>query len=100
MGTGADLAAGLAERGPTITLIDRNDSSVTQRKIEEADGRCASFIADVTPEEQISELAYNIRDVFEHINMLVKDASISIVRPFNGTGTDLWQRMSMPRRGT
>ncbi|GAA4533485.1 SDR family NAD(P)-dependent oxidoreductase [Amycolatopsis samaneae] len=89
-GLGAAFAAGLAEAGADLVLIDRDPCAETALAVERA-GRTASvYRADLAETEALSGLADRIHAECGPVHVLVNNAGVARLEHFNEITVENW----------
>jgi 3-oxoacyl-[acyl-carrier protein] reductase len=79
-GIGKNLSIALAKEGATTILTSRNKEALekTQKEIELSGGKALAIPADISKEEELSELFNKIREHFGRLDILINNAGIII----------------------
>ncbi|MBV8629749.1 MAG: SDR family oxidoreductase [Silvibacterium sp.] len=79
-GLGEAMAKALSESGARVALVARDTTRLNRVRnaIMEAGGTAEIFIADVTQEDQIAEMAEAVRQRFGHPQILINNAGTNI----------------------
>lgn len=93
---GRAICRELAAGGATVMVnanTSVNDAKETVALIEQAGGKAAFHIADITQEHQVARLVDATVKQFGHIDMLVSNAAIRIETPFEQITLDEWHKV-------
>ena len=92
-GIGRRTAELLAERGFSIAIIDLQEPQATVQAIEHSGGEVLSFTGDICREEVIDEFSRKVIERFGHVDVLVNNAGISLIRPAEDTTAAEYRRV-------
>ena len=95
-GLGKAMAAGLASAGARIALISRSQAEVDAAAAEIAADHgveCIGVEADVTDQERIESLIYEVIDRFGRIDILINNAGINIRGPIDELTLDDFRKV-------
>ncbi|MGQ0646980.1 MAG: SDR family NAD(P)-dependent oxidoreductase [Gemmatimonadaceae bacterium] len=94
-GLGRVLAQGLAAHGAQLVAcdIDADGAHATAASIRSAGGTATSAPVDVADAATCDALVERAVSVYGRIDVLVNDAAIDIVEPFQGISDDAWSRV-------
>jgi NAD(P)-dependent dehydrogenase (short-subunit alcohol dehydrogenase family) len=94
-GLGRALAHGLTEHGARVVACDINadGAKATAESIVSAGGTAASAHVDVADAASCAALVRHATSTFERVDVLVNNAAIDIVEPFESISDDAWQRV-------
>ena len=94
-GLGRRLAHGLAERGASVAACDINvdGANATAASIQKAGGSATAARVDVTDAASCDALVRHAVSTFGRVDVLVNDAAIDIVEPFETITDDAWTRV-------
>jgi len=94
-GLGRTLARGLAESGARVVVCDINvdGASATAESIRSGGGTATSVHVDVTDAASCDALVRHAVSTFGRVDVLVNDAAIDIVEPFESITDDAWTRV-------
>ncbi len=78
-GLGQAIACRLAGEGASVILVGRTDRTLqdTQERIEKSGGTACRYTADVSNDNEVTELVNKILSRFGHVDILVNNAGIS-----------------------
>ncbi|MCP4753638.1 MAG: SDR family oxidoreductase [Proteobacteria bacterium] len=97
-GLGYFAAEALAEAGADVAICGRNiggklDEAV--KKLKETDRDCIAINCDITKEDEVVEMAQNMKDHYGKCDILVNNAGLGGMMPSEHLSTDDWNRMMM-----
>ncbi len=94
-GLGKAMALSLSEAGATIALVARDETKLAevQKAVEEQGGKARTFRADVTDEQQVSELAQQVASSLGSAQILINSAGINIRKNLIEFTLDEWTRV-------
>ena len=94
-GLGHALAHGLAAHGARVVACDINVDGVnaTAESIRNAGGAATGAFVDVTDAEACDALVRHAVSTFGRVDVLVNDAAIDIVEPFERISDEAWTRV-------
>ncbi|GAB4258360.1 MAG: 3-oxoacyl-ACP reductase FabG [Thermoleophilia bacterium] len=101
-GIGRHYGLGLAHEGAKVVVADINAevAESTAREIKEAGGEALAIKVDVSDEADADAMAKAAVDRFGRIDVLVNNAAIYPVMPWEHVTTDIWDRvMAVNLRG-
>jgi 2-deoxy-D-gluconate 3-dehydrogenase len=75
-GLGQAIAAGLAEAGAGVAVIDREDLTVSAEQIDKLGQECLPINADLSKRESFQGIVAKTMDHFGHVDILVNNAGI------------------------
>lgn len=90
-GLGADTAEIFAKEGHDVIGIARSDKAVEQltRRVQQAGGRYTHLACDIT---RAADAAAAIAPHAEHIDVLIHNAQLLVIKPFEQTTTEEFER--------
>ena len=79
-GMGRALAIGLAKRGALVAVCDVNQETLdeTVKLLGNTQNKVSSFIVDIADDQQIRDMAQQIRNEYGKINLLFNNAGVSV----------------------
>jgi len=83
-GLGKELAKLYQEKGYSLVLTDKKQEGFEDLKVENIE----VVIGDLTKEETIQELATLIREKYKRIDILINNAGITFIQPFEENTTE------------
>lgn len=92
-GLGQAFAKRLAEDGADIVLVDLKPCGDTAKMVKAADREALSVACDVTSEESIAKLAAEVERMFGRCDILINNAGIYPVQPFETITFADWKRV-------
>lgn len=94
-GLGKAMALALSEAGATIALVARDETKLAevQKAVEEQGGKARTFRADVTDEQQVSELAQQVASSLGSAQILINSAGINIRKNLIEFTLEEWTRV-------
>ena len=94
-GIGRETAIAFAEQGSSLILVDLNASGLVEskQKVEELGAQCASYIADISSDTAMTELASKVHNRFGALDVLVNNAGIAYLGSFLATPYSKWQEI-------
>jgi 3-oxoacyl-[acyl-carrier protein] reductase len=94
-GMGLTFVEEFARRGAISVLADINSERLNGalEQVRSLDPRAASFVMDVTNQDQWLEMVSEVERRFGHIDILVNGAAIFTVKPFEQIPPDEWDRV-------
>lgn len=92
-GLGQAFAKRLAQDGANIVLVDVNPCDETAKVVEAAGGKAMPAICDVTSEESIAYLAVEVDRAFGRCDILINNAGIYPIQPFETLSFADWKRV-------
>ena len=92
-GIGRRTAELLSGRGYRLAIIDLQEPKATLQAIEASGGEVLWFAGDITREDIVEEFARKVFDRFGHVDVLVNNAGISLIRPAEDTTADEYRRV-------
>jgi 3-oxoacyl-[acyl-carrier protein] reductase len=92
-GIGQAIAAGLAQRGAHVIVVDTEDPTDTVEVIRGAGGAADPYIADVSDEDQVTELADTVAGVHGGADILVNNAGIYPFVPIDDLDYATWRKV-------
>ncbi len=94
-GLGRALARGLAENGARVVACDINvdGATATAASIQQAGGTAAPGHVDVTDVASCDTVVHHAISAFGRVDVLVNNAGIDIVEPFDRISDAAWQRV-------
>jgi 3-oxoacyl-[acyl-carrier protein] reductase len=93
-GLGRVFCAALAAEGAAVVVgVDVADQSGTERAVTDAGGRFLAITADITDEDAVAALAERVRAEAGNTGILVNNAGIFPVIPFEQTSLADWRRI-------
>ncbi|MGQ0643022.1 MAG: SDR family NAD(P)-dependent oxidoreductase [Gemmatimonadaceae bacterium] len=94
-GLGRALAHGLAQHGAQVVACDINSDGAagTAESIRTAGGKASSAHVDVTNAASCDALVVHATSTFGRVDVLVNDAAIDIVEPFESITDNAWERV-------
>lgn len=94
-GIGRSIALTLARYGARVALAARTEAElkVVQAEIEAEGGEAASFVTDVTREEDIVALVQHTIGRFGQLDILVNNAGAGVFKPLEETSVQEWDRV-------
>ncbi len=92
-GLGKAMALALAEAGATVALVSRDAAKLhsVAQEVESAGGRAAVFVADVTAEENVSQVESAVSDQLGRIQILINNAGINIRKNLIDFSLEEWR---------
>jgi NAD(P)-dependent dehydrogenase (short-subunit alcohol dehydrogenase family) len=90
---GRRTAEFLADQGYALVLADLNDPVQTAASVRQRGSDALSVTGDVSSEADVAELAASARERFDHVDVLVNNAGISLIAPAEDTSTEEWRRV-------
>jgi NAD(P)-dependent dehydrogenase (short-subunit alcohol dehydrogenase family) len=103
IGIGCAVANALAREGASVLVVDREEGNAkaTVDLIEQAGGRAAICLADVSSEADCESMVQAALTTFGGLDILVNNAGISLHAPITETTFDLYEQiMAVNLRGT
>lgn len=93
-GLGEAMAIALAQAGADLVVVSRTREEIeeTAQAIEKMGRRVLAFRADVTEPSEVEEVVGQTLDLFGKINILVNNASVSIVKDLHEMTLEEWRR--------
>ncbi|WP_104116895.1 SDR family oxidoreductase [Arthrobacter sp. B1805] len=86
-GMGEHLARGLAERGSTLLLVDRDarllDAVASSIRSSFPDSPVATFVADLSDRDAVEALAVDLRAATGSVDLLVNNAGVALAGRFD-----------------
>jgi NAD(P)-dependent dehydrogenase (short-subunit alcohol dehydrogenase family) len=92
-GLGQAFAKRLAEDGADVVLVDIKPCDDTARMVEAAGRKALSVLCDITSEEQIDKLAAEVDREFGRCDILINNAGIYPIEPFEQLTFAGWRRV-------
>jgi NAD(P)-dependent dehydrogenase (short-subunit alcohol dehydrogenase family) len=95
-GIGRAIARRFAAEGAAVVIAARTESQLASvaKEIEDAGGRVAFEVADVSSEKDAERIVRTAREKFGHINILVNNAGIyGPVKPIEEISAKEWDRV-------
>ena len=92
-GFGRAISVGLAQTGVDIVAVDLSESRDTVAAVEERGQKAVSLVADVSAPESGDRLAMLLEEEFGRCDVLVNNAGIYPMVPFDQVDFDLWKRV-------
>ena len=96
-GIGRALAAGLAEAGAAVGLVDVLDAGPAAEEIVQSRGRAKAFSTDVSDESAVNEMMKGVETEFGRLDVLVNNAALfaNLKRDqrFEDIPVDEWDRV-------
>jgi NAD(P)-dependent dehydrogenase (short-subunit alcohol dehydrogenase family) len=94
-GIGRAIAHAFAERGADIVVTDIDPAALaeTKREMEGLGVRCETFVADVSDEAAMRQLADDVERQAGVPDVLVNNAGIGFLGPFLKSSLDHWSRV-------
>ena len=94
-GMGLETALELARRGATCVLADLNAEKVKSalESVKSIEKRSMSFVLDVSKKEQWVEMVNKVHKQLRSIDILVNNAAIFTVKPFEEIGEAEWDQV-------
>ncbi|MEN0139400.1 MAG: SDR family NAD(P)-dependent oxidoreductase [Rhodococcus sp. (in: high G+C Gram-positive bacteria)] len=92
-GIGQAIAAGLAQRGARVMVVDKDDPTDTVEAIRADGGTAESYIADVADEAQVAELADTVAGEHGAADILVNNAGIYPFVPIDDLDYATWRNV-------
>ena len=92
-GIGQALAVRLAEEGAYVIIADRNNAEATLQKIADVGGKATAFACDVSDPTSVDALKQAIERSDASCDVLVNNAGIYPLQPFDEIGFDDWRRV-------
>ncbi|MFC9553637.1 SDR family NAD(P)-dependent oxidoreductase [Rhodococcus sp. NPDC056960] len=92
-GIGQAIAAGLAQRGARVMVVDKDDPTDTVEAIRGDGGTAESYIADVADEAQVAELADTVAGEHGGADILVNNAGIYPFVPIDDLDYATWRNV-------
>jgi NAD(P)-dependent dehydrogenase (short-subunit alcohol dehydrogenase family) len=92
-GLGQAFAKRLAEDGADVVLVDIKPCDETARMAEAAGRKALSVLCDITSEEQIGKLAAEVDREFGRCDILINNAGIYPIEPFEQLTFAGWRRV-------
>jgi len=94
-GIGEATARYLAARGASVALGARRKDSLEAltREIRDAGGRAGAFVTDVTRRKDVEALVEGALRAFGRVDVLVNNAGLMPLSPFDRLKVDDWDRM-------
>jgi len=79
-GLGRALAAGLAEAGADVAVVDINEDGLqdTAAMVQECGVRCQAWLVDVSRWEDMENMAAEVLKAWDHIDILVNNAGVGV----------------------
>jgi NAD(P)-dependent dehydrogenase (short-subunit alcohol dehydrogenase family) len=102
-GIGVGIAKLFAEEGAAVVCVARRkaEGEAVARSISERGGKAAFIAADVAEQPQVEAMVQQTLDAFGRIDVLVNNAGVNFVKPFEQLTAADWDRvMSVDLRGT
>lgn len=92
-GLGKAMALALAQAGATVALVSRDAEKLrhVQEEIERAGSRAASFVADVTVEENVRRLESEVSGQLGRVQILINNAGINIRKNLIDFSLEEWR---------
>ncbi len=94
-GLGKAMAIALAANGARVALVSRDSKLLiaVQGEIAAGGGQACVFPADVTDEEQVSQVEKAVAAQFGKVNILVNNAGINVRKPVTDFSLEEWRRV-------
>lgn len=94
-GFGRTIASALTRAGAVVALVARDAEKLAsvQRDIEVAGGKAESFVADVTCENDVLQLASDVKSRLGTVQILINNAGINIRRPLTEFTLQEWRNV-------
>jgi NAD(P)-dependent dehydrogenase (short-subunit alcohol dehydrogenase family) len=94
-GLGKAMAVALAQEGATIALVARDSEKLkhVQEEIEQSGGHAASFVADVTSEENVRRLDSEVSRQLGRVQILINNAGMNIRKNLIDFSLEEWRRV-------
>lgn len=92
-GIGQELAINFAKRGAQLVLLDIDDSSITQAKIEEFTKNVISIKCNVGVKEDWENARKIVEDTFGRADILVNNAGIYPFKEFDELDIELFRKV-------
>ncbi|EME66918.1 putative short-chain dehydrogenase [Rhodococcus ruber BKS 20-38] len=92
-GIGRAIAAGLARRGAHVIVVDKDDPADTIEGIRAEGGAADPYIADVSDEDQVTELADTVAGIHGGADILVNNAGIYPFVPIDDLDYATWRKV-------
>ena len=92
-GIGREITMELAEEGAELILVARRKPVLIalKRIIEEGGGKVNIFTADLTKKESVNKLIDEIRNKYDHIDILFNVAGVGVYKKFIDVSYDEWK---------
>lgn len=75
-GIGKILAAGLADAGAAVVLVDVQDAGLAAEEINQSGGRAKAYLVDVSDESAVGMLMKDVGESFGRLDVLVNNAAL------------------------
>lgn len=94
-GLGKAMALALGKAGAHLLLVSRNleQTQATAKAVLAEGGRAEAFQADVTNEQQVTELGRQVAQRFGKLQILINNAGINIRKPVTDFTLDEWNQV-------
>ncbi|WP_213451275.1 SDR family NAD(P)-dependent oxidoreductase [Rhizomonospora bruguierae] len=92
-GIGRTYAQRLAAEGATVVVADIGPTAETVKLIENEGGRAVGSHADVADPDSVAALVRAATELDGHVDILVNNAAIYPVQPFEDITFEQWRRM-------
>jgi len=91
-GLGKSMAKALSSSGATVALVARNQEKLAEVRdeIESTGGKTASFLADVTSEQEVLRLEKEVSGQLGPVNILINNAGMNIRKNLIDFTLDEW----------
>ncbi len=94
-GIGAAIARRLGREGATVALAARHEDKLKAvcEAVTSEGGKAASFVVDVTRQEDVTEMVNKVAETFGRVDVMVNNAGLMAMAPLSACKTDEWDRM-------
>lgn len=94
-GIGKAVAYGVSQEGATVLLVGRTEKTLieTKEKVEQGGGRAEIYLADLTVDAQVEELAQKVLKKYGRLDVLVNNAGISKEYPLLEMPIEVWDEI-------
>lgn len=92
-GIGRRTSELLAESGFSIAIIDLQEPQATVHSVEQWGGEVLPFAGDICCEDIVEEFAGKVLERFGHVDVLVNNAGISLIRAAEDTSAAEYRRV-------
>ena len=102
-GIGAGMVEVFIEEGAQVACIARREAEgeAVAESVRRQGGRAVFFRCDISKEDEVAAMAQRVLNHFEHIDILINNAGVNFVKPFEELTSDDWDRViGVDLRGT
>jgi meso-butanediol dehydrogenase/(S,S)-butanediol dehydrogenase/diacetyl reductase len=92
-GIGAATARAFGREGAHVVLVDQNEEGLNSVAADLTAGTATVRVADVSNEQQITDLIDETADSFGSLDVLVNNAGVVVMADVPGTSTEDWRKI-------